>query len=215
MNKYKVVEKFVSIDGEGSRSGFPVVFIRFANCNLDCPYCDTQYANKEPKYEVMTEKQIVAYITLTGFKRVTLTGGEPLIQPGIISLIDTLMLAEFEVNIETNGAVEIQGVNEEAIVTMDYKCPSSGMEDKMILSNFDLLNETDVLKFVIGSKEDLIKAKEIIDEYKPEAQIFFSPVWGKIEPVEIVEFMLNNKMANVKFQVQVQKIVWSPNKRGV
>ena len=70
MNKYKVVEKFVSIDGEGSRSGFPVVFIRFANCNLDCPYCDTQYANKEPKYEVMTEKQIVAYITLTGFKTI-------------------------------------------------------------------------------------------------------------------------------------------------
>jgi len=215
MNKYKVVEKFVSVDGEGIRVGYPVVFIRLAGCNLSCKYCDSLYANDNPKYEVMTTQQILDYIISTGFKMVTLTGGEPLIHPGIETLIDTLIANNFDVNIETNGAVDIQDINENALITMDYKCPSSGMEDKMLLDNFDYLNSTDVLKFVVGSQEDLLKAKEIIEKYNIECEIFFSPVFGDIEPKEIVKFIIDNKMQNVRMQLQIHKFIWNPLKRGV
>ncbi|ABP65758.1 Radical SAM domain protein [Caldicellulosiruptor saccharolyticus DSM 8903] len=213
--KFKVVEKFVSIEGEGIRSGFPAIFLRFAGCNLNCSYCDTRYATQNPDYEEITLDQILEYVNSIGFKRVTLTGGEPLIQPHIHDLIDSLIKEGFEVNIETNGSVDIRYVNRNAIITMDYKCPSSGMEDKMLLENIKYLGKSDVLKFVVGTNQDLERAFEIIRLFEPSCNIYFSPVHGKIEPKEIVSFILSHKLQNCRLQLQLHKIIWPDRERGV
>ncbi len=219
---FKVVEKFVSINGEGNLSGELAVFIRFKGCNLDCSYCDTKWANdKSAEYEIMTSNQIYDFIKETKVKNVTLTGGEPLLQKGIDNLLKLLSSDEnLSVEIETNGSVnlkEFKSIKDSIKFTMDYKLPSSNMEDKMDLSNFDYLNRNDVVKFVVGSIEDLDKTKKIIDKYNLtfKTNVYISPVFEKIELNKIVDYMKDNNMNKVKFQIQIHKIIWSKDKRGV
>ena len=215
----KVVEIFESIDGEGIRVGLPVTFIRLYGCNLKCSYCDSQYACCGGDYKEMSIDEILNEVADLGHNRITLTGGEPLIHPDVKYLLRALWDKKYEVNIETNGAVDIRNIPRRAktIITLDYKCPSSGMEDKMLLSNLNLLRKTDVLKFVVGSIEDLNKAKDILSEYDlyHRCNIYFSPVFGNIEPKEIVEFLLRNKLETVRIQLQLHKFIWEPDKRGV
>ena len=212
---YKVVEKFVSIDGEGIRTGFPVIFLRFAGCNLKCSYCDSLYANENPKYEIMNENQIIRYCNQTGFKKITVTGGEPLIAPSMYDLIDKLEELNYDVNIETNGSIDISDCNERTLITMDWKSISSGVSEKMRPGNIEFLGTKDVLKFVVGSQADLEQMKLVINKYQPRCHVFVSPVFGKIELVDIVNFILENKMQNVRMQLQIHKIIWDQNKRGV
>lgn len=212
----KVVEIFKSIDGEGIRAGFPVTFIRLAGCNLRCSYCDSNYACdwKDEDVTEMTPKEIFKNVYLKGNTRITLTGGEPLIHEDVDSLIDILTGSGFEVNIETNGSVDIERyLQRNIIVTMDYKCPSSNMTEQMLLENLELLRKQDVLKFVVGSKQDLDCCRDII-KYT-DAQIFISPVFGKIEPKEIVEYMIEHDMQHCRIQLQMHKIIYDPNARGV
>ena len=220
--KYKVVEKFISVNGEGPLSGQLVVFIRFAGCNLHCSYCDTTWANKEDaSYDFMTPIDIYKYIKSTNIKNVTLTGGEPLLQEGIIELLETLSRdRSLYVEIETNGSVildEFLSIENPPSFNMDYKLPSSNMEDKMNLNNFKCLSYKDTVKFVSGSIEDLQKAKFIIDKYELAGRmnVYISPVFGKIDLEAIVDFMKDNKMNGVNLQIQLHKIIWDPNKRGV
>ena len=212
----KVVEIFKSIDGEGIRAGFPVTFIRLAGCNLRCSYCDSLYAcnYKDEDVTEMTPEEIFNKVYKKGNTRITLTGGEPLIHEDVNSLIDILTRNGFEVNIETNGSVDIEPhLQKNIIVTMDYKCPSSNMTEMMLLKNLELLRKQDVLKFVVGSKEDLDCCRDMI-KYT-DAQVFISPVFGKIEPKEIVEYMLEHDMQNCRIQLQLHKFIWEPDKRGV
>jgi 7-carboxy-7-deazaguanine synthase len=220
--KYKVVEKFVSINGEGQLAGQLAIFIRFAGCNLNCSYCDTSWANeKDAPYDIMTEEEIYSYIKAEGVKNITLTGGEPLLQPGIKDLLLKLSQdKDIHVEIETNGSVLVNNfldINNPPSFTMDYKLPSSGMEDKMNLDNFHYLSNKDTVKFVSGSRSDLEKAKYIIDKYEliGKTKVYISPVFGNIEPNDIVEFLIQNKLNGVNLQVQLHKIIWDPNKRGV
>lgn len=219
---FKVVEKFVSINGEGRLCGQLAVFIRFAGCNLNCSYCDTAWANKaNAPFELMSAKEIYDYIKTTKVRNITLTGGEPLIQVGISELLQVLAEdKELRVEIETNGSVPLNkfiNIENMPSFTMDYKLPSSGMEQLMCLDNFKYLNNKDTLKFVSGSLEDLQKARQIIDKYKlvNKTNIYISPVFGKIEMDSIVEFMKDNEMNGVNLQVQLHKIIWNPSKRGV
>ena len=87
----------------------------------------------------------------------------------------------------------------------------------MALENFDHLTEKDTVKFVSGSMEDLEKARELINKYKltEKTSIFISPVFGDIELESIVDFMKDNQMNGVNMQVQLHKIIWDPNERGV
>ena len=214
----KVVEIFESIDGEGIRAGYPVTFIRLHGCNLNCSYCDSRYACEGNDYKEMAIEEIMTEVRELGHTFITLTGGEPLIHPDVSYLIGALKSEKYKVNIETNGAVDLGNISRwGVIITLDYKCPSSGMEDKMLLSNFPMLRNKDVLKFVVGSKEDLVKAKNVILEHDLQGQcnIFFSPVFGKIEPREIVEFILKNHLEGVRVQLQLHKYIWNPDKRGV
>lgn len=222
MAKYKVVEKFVSINGEGTRAGQLAAFIRFQGCNLNCGYCDTTWAN-EPKasYEWMTEEEIVTYILEEKVQNVTLTGGEPLLQQDINVLLERLAKeTQLWVEIETNGSVNITPfltIENRPSMTMDYKLPSSGMEQFMCQENFSLLQEKDTVKFVSGSREDLEKAKEIIERYEmvKRCHVYLSPVFGQIEPADMVEYMKENHMNGVNLQLQMHKFIWNPNKKGV
>ena len=197
--------------------------------------CDTLYAvdpqteeDKQNAFVSMTPEEILNKCIELNLNKITFTGGEPLIQKDAPELVALLLSNDFEVNIETNGAVNIEEfnnklvevlVNDELlnnlIYTMDYKCPSSGMEDKMIMENIDYLNDVDVLKFVVGTQEDLDKMKSILDEYTPECNIFVSPVFEQMDPKNIVQFILDNNMQNVRVQIQLHKLIWEPSTRGV
>lgn len=219
-NKYKVNEIFLSIDGEGCRTGLPVVFVRLYGCNLNCSYCDTRYSCEQQEYKEMSLYDILAQVLSYGVPRVTLTGGEPLIHPGVKDLIVSLVANDIEVNIETNGAVDLDEFiefkyNSKVVFTMDYKCKSSGMEDKMILSNLVFLQPKDVIKFVVSNYNEMEEMEYILEASKCKAQVYVSPVFGAIEPKELVEYVLENKLNNVKVQVQLHKIIWEPTKRGV
>lgn len=217
---YKVNEIFCSIDGEGVRTGLSTVFIRLYGCNLKCSYCDTRYSCENNEYKEMTLLDILEKVLSYGVPRVTLTGGEPLIHEGVRDLINSLVLNDIEVNIETNGAVNLDKFwefryTDRVIITMDYKCASSGMEDRMILSNLQLLQPKDVIKFVVSSYNELEKMEYILEESGCKARPYVSPVFGAIEPKELVEYVLDNNLNNVTVQVQLHKIIWNPNMRGV
>ena len=215
----KVVEKFTSINGEGTRAGELAVFVRFKGCNLRCSYCDTMWANESDcSNKEETPEEIVNYVLAAGIRNVTLTGGEPLLQKDIRELIHLLLHAGLRVEIETNGAVNLSDFCEERpIFTMDYKLPSSGCEEYMIAENMELLETNDTVKFVSGSQEDLLRALEVIQAYDltSRCHVYLSPVFGSIEPVQMVEFMLKHQMNDVRLQIQMHKVIWDPNERGV
>lgn len=218
--KYKVVEKFISINGEGSRAGQLAAFIRFPYCNLNCSYCDTKYANgNDAKYDLLTCEKILNYLKENKVINVTLTGGEPLLQNDIKDLIEQLINHDYSVEIETNGSIDISPfINDKRpIFTLDYKLPSSNMENHMNLDNYQYLNKNDVIKFVIGNIEDLNKAKFIINKYNllDNVKVYFSPVFGKIDPKEIVDYMIKHHLNKVNLQLQLHKFIWDVNQRGV
>lgn len=222
MAVYKVAERFVSINGESLRAGEIAVFIRFAGCNLNCGYCDTKWANAEDtEYESLSKEEIYDYIKRTEITNVTLTGGEPLVQDGIDELLLTLAMDEtLHIEVETNGSVDIaefKALTDRISYTLDYKLPDSGMEAFMCLSNYNYIDKKDVVKFVAGSPADLQRAREIMYTYGLDVKtnVYISPVFGKLEPADIVDFMLENNMNGIRLQLQMHKLIWSPETRGV
>ena len=224
---YKLAEWFVSINGEGRRAGEPAVFIRFVGCNLACNYCDTAWAiSEDAEHKEKSLEDIIEYVETSGITNVTLTGGEPLLQDGLENLIPELIGRNHRVEIETNGAVSIKSIydmahkyslTDELSVTLDYKCPGSGMEAFMDMDNYDYLRPEDTVKFVVSDRNDLDKAREIIERYElvKKCAVFLSPVFGRIESREIVEYMMEHKMNGVKHQLQQHKFIWPPDARGV
>ena len=221
METFKVVETFVSINGEGKKAGRLAMFIRLKGCNLNCSYCDTTWANKrDARCELLTAPQIVERIKEAGVELVTLTGGEPLLDENVSELIGSiLMMPKVEIEIETNGSIDLKPFLkfENVSFTMDYKLPESDMEKYMNTDNFKILRKKDTLKFVASSVNDLKKAKEIIEKYEliGKVNIIFSPVFGKIELADIVDFLKDNKLNDVRMQLQMHKFIWNPEERGV
>ena len=222
MNTYKIAEMFSSINGEGTHAGQLAFFVRFTGCNLKCSYCDTKWANvPNAEYTEMTVDEIRSEVQKSGISNVTVTGGEPLIQPNIVPLLETLCGDGRYVEIETNGSADVSEVlkikGNRPALTMDYKLPSSGMESFMRTENFVLLEAKDTVKFVSGSLADLERALEIIRKYGliGKCAVYISPVFGKLKPAEIVDFMLSNKLNGVNVQPQMHKFIWDPNMRGV
>lgn len=213
-----VVEVFLSIDGEGIRAGKLATFIRLAGCNLRCSYCDTKYAQNMTDGEEMSVLAIIDRVKELGCKNVTLTGGEPLLNKNGFILAHALAERGYSVNIETNGSIDISDLLDEpnVIVTMDYKSPSSGCEKNMLLSNLEKLREQDVLKFVI-EESDFDAVRAVLERHKIKAQIFLSPVFGKVEPSQIVDFMKREFLGreNIRVQLQLHKFIWKPETRGV
>jgi len=221
--KYQVVESFSSVKGEGVKAGELAYFVRFAGCNLNCSYCDTKWANTaDVAFQWQTKEQIYENIKASGIKNVTLTGGEPLLQKGIEVLLDFLdQDDQIEVEIETNGSVDLAMFKKQAykqiVFTMDYKLEGSQMEKHMYLPNLNALTKEDVVKFVVSTSKELEHVVRIIEEYAliEKCHILLSPVYGKIEPLEIVDFMKARQLNGVRVQLQMHKIIWNPEERGV
>lgn len=221
---FNVIEKFLSIDGEGPTAGEIATFIRFQGCNLRCSWCDTTYSwGSDNISEFLSIEEIYNYIKENKAVNVTLTGGEPLIQENIDKLLSILNCDNnLKIHIETNGSVDIEHfkkkhLNDNISYIIDFKLPSSKMTDKMNLNNLKVVGKNDVYKFVVGSHEDLKMAYEIIKEYDliSKCLVYLSPVSGNIDMQDIVEFMKENKLNNVKLQVQLHKIIWNKDTRGV
>lgn len=213
----RVCEKFISIDGEGPTAGALSVFIRFAGCNLRCAWCDTSYAWEAKHGVEMSAAEIFDYIKSTGIDHVTLTGGEPLLQPDIISLIARLF--DYQIHIETNGAipVDLYRIGDNVHFVIDYKLPDSGMEDRMDIANLNIAKKDDAYKFVIASERDLDRAIGVVREYNltTRTQVYFSTVFGKMKPADVVERMKREKLCGIKLQLQLHKYIWDPKKRKV
>ena len=222
MANFKVVEIFESINGEGRRVGQLAIFIRLQKCNLNCSYCDTRWANgDDAPYTLMSEDEIYDRILKSGIKNITLTGGEPLLHKDVEILLEKIgENPNLSLEIETNGSIELEKFSKlknPPLFTMDYKLPSSKMENKMCLDNFKYLTLKDTVKFVVGTIEDLKKAKEIIERYSliGKCAVYFSPVFNSIDPIEIVKFMKENRLNGVNLQVQIHKFIWDPESKGV
>ncbi len=206
MNNMKINETFRSIQGEGKRIGVVTFFIRTTGCNLNCSWCDTQYAMSEGK-----EMSVDELIKISqNENEICFTGGEPLLQKDAFELVKKLSDAGKTVVVETNGSIDISEIqkikSENVIVSMDIKCPSSQMHEKMLFSNIAKLKNKDQLKFIIADEKDMNYAISIIDKYKPKCESIFSPVGGMdLEPLaeEIIDLGLK-----VRVLPQLHKIIW-------
>ena len=210
----KVNEIFYSIQGESTYAGRRYVFIRLTGCNLRCTYCDTEYAFYDG--ENLSVDAIIKKVESYNCNLVEITGGEPLLQNEVHQLMHKLCDNNFTVLLETSGSLSIEQVDKRVINILDFKTPSSKMDKKNRFQNVDLLKLTDEVKFVIGSKDDYNWSKEIIQKYKLDAKvkILFSSVFGKVEHKELVEWILEDNL-NVRYQLQMHKYIWDPNKTGV
>lgn len=218
-----VNEMFVSIDGEGKTAGMLTTFIRLAGCNLRCKWCDTAYALLREQGTAQSAESVAAAVTTPA---VTLTGGEPLTQPAAVQLTALLMARGVTVNVETNGSLPVDALlalphaETHLLVTMDWKLPSSGMEGRMQEEHFAALREGDVLKFVIASPEDLVRARKVTESLQPRCWVYLSPVFGALEPEALVDALKQwhaegMDVRRLRVQLQLHKIIWNPERRGV
>jgi len=207
----KINEIFYSIQGEGRWTGLPNIFVRTAGCNLRCTYCDTKYAYFDGKD--MSIKDILRKIGEYPCKKICLTGGEPLLQDRIVQLIDSLSKENYHICIETNGSQPLDKIvnKKNLMISMDIKCPSSEMHEKMNFDNLSILEEKDQLKFVIKDKEDYDYAKKIIERCTPNYPIFFQPVWGT-DPKILAEWIKKDNL-KVTLGLQLHKIIWGDKRK--
>ncbi|MGC1481552.1 MAG: radical SAM protein [Chthoniobacterales bacterium] len=208
-------EIYVSVQGESTWAGLPCVFVRLTFCDLRCTYCDTEYAFYEGKKRPVDE--IVAEVLALDIPLVEITGGEPLLQKNVLPLMTALCDAGRTVLIETSGAHDISVIDDRVHRIMDLKTPSSGEMARNLTSNVDHLAERDEVKFVLGSREDYEWARERVREYglaERVRAVLLSPVFGKIDPRDIVAWMLEDRVP-ARFQLQMHKFIWDPKKQGV
>jgi 7-carboxy-7-deazaguanine synthase len=208
-------EIYRSIQGESTWAGLPCTFVRLTFCDLRCTYCDTAYAFYEGNK--MATGEIINRVRGLGCHLVEITGGEPLLQPNVIPLMRELCDAGHTVLIETSGAHDISKIDPRVHRIMDLKTPSSGESHRNLAINIPHLNKLDEVKFVIGTREDYEWTRDRIREHdlgnKVNA-VLLSPVFGKIDPREIVEWMLEDSLP-ARFQLQMHKFIWDPAMKSV
>jgi 7-carboxy-7-deazaguanine synthase len=208
-------EIYHSIQGESTWAGEPCVFVRLTFCDLRCNYCDTEYAFYEGRKQTLQE--IVDAVAAFQCPLVEITGGEPLLQKNVLSLMTILADAGQTVLLETSGAHDISKVDPRVHRIMDLKTPGSGECARNLFSNIEHLTKGDEVKFVIGSREDYDWSRAQVGRYALTQRcgaVLFSPIFGRIDPREIVEWILADKLP-VRFQLQMHKFIWTPTERGV
>lgn len=216
-------EIFTSIQGEGTRAGRLCLFIRTTGCPLRCSYCDTTYAFAEGRPmaqdEILDEvaRRIGPPAPGPNAPFVELTGGEPLAQAGSPALMQALLGRGYEVALETAGSHDLSVVPRGVVKIADRKTPGSDMSERWLESNLDhLVSGQDELKFVLCGEDDYVWAREwclergILDRL----DVLFSPVWGKLDPRWLAERIVADALP-VRFQLQLHKLVWPPQQRGV
>ena len=205
---------FSSIDGEVNayHQGRLAAFLRLSNCNLRCSYCDTRRAQLPSQGTSMEVEEVANQIQDLGIRKLTITGGEPLLQvEGLRKLLHLLDPIEHDVTIETNGSLP-PDFNLPAWYVMDYKLPSSGMEGKMNLKHFHHLRNRDWVKFVVSNQSDFLRAYEVLGElgtgYSRRVGVAFSPAGGTADlPQNLVKWMIEKKLDSV-FSLQIHRLLW-------
>jgi 7-carboxy-7-deazaguanine synthase len=211
----KVNEIYLSIQGESTWAGLRCAFVRLTACDLRCTYCDTAYAFYEGAKRTLGD--VFDEVIALDSPMVEITGGEPLLQKNVLPLMRMFCDAGKRVLIETSGAHDISGIDPRVHRIMDLKTPSSGECARNLFANIPHLTQRDEVKFVIGSREDYEWSRGQIHEHQLARRcgtVLFSPVFGSIEPVRIVEWMLEDKV-EARFQLQMHKFIWDPKAKGV
>ncbi|MFO7749950.1 MAG: radical SAM protein [Desulfobacteraceae bacterium] len=212
-----VSEIFFSLQGESTFAGLPCVFVRLFGCNLACSWCDTVYA-RDPaeKSRSMELAAIMEEIEAFGCSLVEITGGEPLLQKETPLLIKKLLQKKFKVLLETNGSLSIAEVPQGCVRIIDIKCPSSRESGRNMYENLELLTQTDQVKFVIADGDDYQFARQVMKRlgHIPGENIHLSPVSGTTAPEQIARWMLRDRLG-ARLSLQLHKIIWNPEKRGV
>jgi 7-carboxy-7-deazaguanine synthase len=209
-----VNEIFFSIQGEGTRSGQPCVFVRLTGCPLRCVWCDTAYAFHEGQKR--SEDDVLQEIGRYPCRLVLLTGGEPLAQPAAFPFITRLADEGWRVLVETSGHVPLDPLDPRAVAIMDVKAPGSGETHRMHWDNLARLRATDEAKFVIGDRRDYEWSRDLVRERALEERcvVLFSPVHGVLDPGELARWVLEDGLP-VRLQVQLHKYLWPGVERGV
>lgn len=203
----RVTEIFYSLQGEAKTVGWPTVFVRLTGCPLRCHYCDTAYAFHGG--ERLAIPLILERVSQYSPKFVTLTGGEPLAQPGAPILLTALCDQGYEVSLETSGALSTERVDPRVSVVLDLKTPGSGEMERNLYANLDRLRARDQVKFVITSEEDYVWAKDTLGRYAltDKCELLFSPAFAMLPAHTLADWILRDRLA-VRFQVQLHKILW-------
>jgi 7-carboxy-7-deazaguanine synthase len=204
----KVCEIFASIQGESSYAGVLCTFVRMSGCNLRCSYCDTVYAYEEGTE--LTEDEIMEKVHAMGLRTVEITGGEPLLQTGVIPLTKRLLDHGFRVLMETNGSQDIRQVDRRAVLIPDLKTPGSGMANTFLMSNLDHL------KFVITGREDYEWSRNFVKEHSLTGRctLLFSPAFGMLHPRDLSQWIIEERL-EVRLNLQLHKYIYGPDARGV
>jgi 7-carboxy-7-deazaguanine synthase len=210
-----VNEIYESIQGESTWAGLRCVFVRLTFCDLRCTYCDTAYAFYQGEKRPLEE--VLAQVQSFDCDLVEITGGEPLLQRNVLPLMTALCDAGKTVLIETSGAHDISTIDARVHRIMDLKTPGSGMCERNLLANIEHLTARDEVKFVIGSREDYEWSRTMVRDYALDRRcstVLFSTIFGRLEPVQIVEWMVQDRLP-VRFQLQMHKFIWDPAAKGV
>jgi 7-carboxy-7-deazaguanine synthase len=203
----RVTEIFLSLQGESRTVGVPTVFVRLTGCPLRCRYCDTVYAFKGG--DTVELADVLSAVAGYGVGHVTVTGGEPLAQPGCQALLTALCDAGHEVSLETSGALDVAEVDPRVSRVVDVKTPGSGECDRNRYANLDHLRPVDQVKFVICDEGDYAWARERVRQWQLSArcEVLFSPSYGQQSPRELAEWILRDRLP-VRFQLQLHKLLW-------
>lgn len=210
-----VKEIYLSVQGESSHAGLLCAFVRLTGCHLRCSYCDSAFAFKGGERRSIAG--VVAEVKALNSPMVEVTGGEPLLQPGVYPLMEALLAEGLTVLLETSGAIDVRLVPPGVRKIVDLKTPSSGESDRNDYRVLDSMGRGDELKFVIGSREDYEWSRRIIEERRLAEKpygLLFSTVFGKLSPKELAEWVIADRLP-VRFQLQLHKYVWEPDARGV
>ena len=210
----RVIEVYTSVQGESTFVGLPCVFVRLAGCNLRCTWCDSVYTFKGGVHRSVDD--VVAEVARSGVHLVEVTGGEPLVHRQSIPLMERLLAAGHTVLLETSGSRDIGVVPAGVHIIMDLKPPDSGEVGANLWSNIEKLTQKDEVKFVIASRLDFEWSRDVVAKHRlaQRAHVLFSPVFGAIEPRQLVEWMLADAVP-ARFQLQLHKLVWPADERGV
>ena len=207
MKSLIINEIFYSIQGETSRSGLPTYFIRLTGCPLRCTYCDTGYAFDAGSK--MSFEEILSKLNRNATKYITITGGEPLSQKNVQSLMKELCDLKYSVSLETSNAITIEDVDSRVSIILDIKTPGSQESDKNLISNYSKLKKSDELKFVICNQKDFEWAVDYIKKNNLSSicPIIFSPSYNEMPLSELADLILKNSL-NVRLQTQLHKTIW-------
>lgn len=211
----RITEIYCSVQGESTWAGLPCTFVRLARCHLRCVWCDTAYAFRGG--EPLSINAIVEQCRELGVPLVEITGGEPLVQKECPALARALLDAGFTVLVETSGSLPITSLPAECIKIMDLKCPDSGVCEANDWSNIEALSAKDEIKFVLASRRDYEWARDITRKHNlPERvnAVLFSAAFGLVEPKDVVAWILEDSL-NVRFQIQMHKVIWDPSEKSV